>query len=105
MAVITPPQSQSQSQNNSLGLLGTLGIFGGTLLGVPALSTLGTGMVAANKLLNGQGNMNDYKENASAFQDAIKGLWGWVNPASGNIAKSPGDQSHILKYMRDNFSL
>ena len=44
MAVITAPQSK----NNSLG---TLGIFGGTLLGVPALSTLGTGMVAANKLL------------------------------------------------------
>ena len=51
------------------------------------------------------GNYSSAPQATSAFQDAIKGLWGWVNPASGNIAKSPGDQSHILKYMRDNFSL
>ena len=99
MAVITAPQSK----NNSLGTLGTLAMFGGTLLGQPWLSALGSGINAANSMING--NYSSAPQATSAFQDAIKGLWGWVNPASGNIAKSPGDQSHILKYMRDNFSL
>ena len=90
-------------KSNPLGLLGTLAMFGGTLTGNPFLTTLGTGMTAANKMINGQGNMNDYKENADAFQEAMKGLWGWVNPASGSIAKSAGDNSHILDYMRKNY--
>ena len=84
MSVIMAPQKQ----NNSLGLLGTLAMFGGTLTGQPWLTALCTGMSAAGKMLGGQGNMNDQKQNADAFQEAIKGLWGWVNPASGNIAKS-----------------
>ena len=80
MAVITAPQSK----NNSLGLLGSLAFFGGTLTGNPFLTSLGTGMNAANQMING----NNSPQTQSTFQDAIKGLWGWVNPASGNIAKS-----------------
>ena len=82
MSVIMAPQKQ----NNSLGLLGTLAMFGGTLTGNPFLTSLGTGMNAANQMING--NYSSTPQAASAFQDAIKGLWGWVNPASGNIAKS-----------------
>ena len=100
MAVITAPQSK----NNSLGLLGSLAFFGGTLTGQPWLTALGTGMNAANKMINGQGNMNDMKTNQDAFQESMEGLWNLVNPASNNIAKAPGDGSHILDYMRKNFS-
>ena len=81
-------QNNNSSPFGNLGTLGTLAMFGGTLTGQPWLTALGTGMSAAGKMLGGQGNMNDQKQNADAFQEAIKGLWGWVNPASGNIAKS-----------------
>ena len=87
--------------NSPLGSLGTLGMAVGTLTGQPWLTALGTGMSAANSMMNGNPN----PQSASSFQDALKGILGWVNPASGNIAKSDGDYSHVLDYLRKNGGL
>ena len=74
--------------NSPLGTLGTLGMAVGTLTGQPWLTALGTGMLAANKMINGK----DDEDTHSAFQDALKGILdGWKNPASGSIATSNPD--------------
>lgn len=72
--------------NSPLGSLGSLGIAVGTLTGQPWLTALGTGMSAANSMINGNGN--SAAQSIGAFQDALKGILGWTNPAHGNIAKS-----------------
>ena len=84
--------------NSPLGSLGSLGMAVGTLTGQPWLTALGSGMSAANSMING----NSTPEALSSFQDALKGVLGWVNPAQGNIAKSAGDYSHVLDYLRKN---
>lgn len=76
---------------NNGGPLGSLGSFGmalGTLTGQPWLTALGTGMKATDSLLNGNNGVNTNTNNIGALQEALKGLWEWVNPASDNIAKS-----------------
>ena len=84
--------------NSPLGSLGSLGMAVGTLTGQPWLTALGTGMTAANSIMNG----NSTPESLSSFQDALKGILGWVNPAQGSIAKPAGDYSHVLEYLRKN---
>ena len=81
--------------NSPLGSLGTLGMAVGTLTGQPWLTALGTGMSAANSMMNGNPN----PQSASSFQDALKGILGWVNPAQGNIA-SP---SPLKDFAKRNF--
>ena len=81
--------------NSPLGSIGTITTAVGTLTGQPWLSALGTGMTAANSLING----NSTPEAHSSFQDALKGILGWVNPAQGNIA-SP---SPLKDFAKRNF--
>lgn len=77
-----------KNNNNPLGTLGSLAMVGGTLTGNPFLASLGTGMTAANSMINGNSN----PQSVSALQEALKGIWDWTNPADGNIAKSnPND--------------
>lgn len=86
--------------NSPLGSLGTLGMAVGTLTGQPWLTALGSGMSAANSMINGNGYAAP--QSLSAFQDALKGILGWTNPASGNIAKSASTISDIANRVAGN---
>ena len=67
-----------------LGGLGALASIGGVLTGQPWLSALGTGLNAANGMMNGNA------QSAGDLAGAIGGLINsWKNPVSGNIAKTP----------------
>lgn len=77
-----------QNNGSPLGSLGTLGMALGTVTGQPWLTALGTGMKATDSLLNGNNNAQTTANNIGSLQEALKGLWGWVNPASDNVAKS-----------------
>ena len=67
-----------------LGGLGALASIGGMLTGQPWLSALGTGLNAANGMMNG--NAQSAGSLAGAIGDLING---WKNPVNGNIAKTP----------------
>ena len=66
-----------------LGGLGALATIGGALTGQPWLSALGTGLNAANGMMNG-GGAQSAGSLASAIGDLVNS---WKNPAGGNIAK------------------
>ena len=86
--------------SSPLGSLGSLTGAVGTLTGNPWLTALGTGMGAVGSMMNGNSN----PQSVSTLQEALKGVLGWENPASGNIAKAaPGVGTHILDYMRKNY--
>ena len=65
-----------------LGGLGALATIGGALTGQPWLSALGTGLNAANGMMNG--NAQSASGLAGAIGDLVNS---WKNPAGGNIAK------------------
>ena len=73
-----------QNNGGPLGSLGTLGIALGTVTGQPWLTALGTGIKATDNLLNPKSSVQSNKESAGTLQEALKGLWGWVNPASND---------------------
>ena len=72
-----------KENNNFLGALGGLATLGGMLTGQPWLSALGTGLGAANSIMNGNATQGDVQ----SLGDILKNIISWKNPASGNIAK------------------
>ena len=67
-----------------LGTLGTLASLGGTMFGVPLLTTLGTGMSGVDALMNGGGNANTITQTGGALAD-------------GNVASTAGKVADIAK--------
>lgn len=87
MAVIYP---QGSSGGGLLSGLGTLATLGGSLFGAPWLGALGTGMTAADSILNG-GGAGGLGNTGMTMKDILDQIAGaWKNPASGNIAQTPG---------------
>ncbi len=71
-----------------LGGLGTLAQIGGLVTGTPFLTVLGTGMNAADGLINGGGGANSVSSGITAYQDLKDAITGWKNPATNADAKS-----------------
>ena len=73
-----------------LGTLGTLASLGGTMFGVPMLTTLGTGMTGMDTLMNGGGSADTMTQTGGALSDLIKTLSAWKKPTDGNVASTAG---------------
>lgn len=69
-----------------LGGLGTLAQIGGLATDTPFLTVLGTGMNAADGLINGGGG--NVLQGASSLKDLKDAITGWKNPATNADAKS-----------------
>ena len=80
-----------------LGTLGTLASLGGTMFGMPLLTTLGTGMSGVDALMNGGGNANTITQTGGALGELLKTMSGWVNPTDGNVASTAGKIADIAK--------
>ena len=78
-----------------LGTLGTLASLGGTMFGVPMLTTLGTGMTGIDTLMNGGGDANTIDKTGGALHDLIATLW--KKPTDGNIASKAGTIADAAK--------
>ena len=98
LTYVKAPQQQQQS-SGILGTLGTLATLGGMVTGQPWLGMLGTGLGAADTLINGRSSGGGGSANtASATGDLGKLLKQlkdniWVNPSDNNVAKSEEKQA------------
>lgn len=89
---------QQQRSGGILGTLGTLATLGGTAFGVPWLGLLGTGMTAADTLINGGssggGGYEATSKATSDFGKVLKQLKDmWFKPSDNNVAKSAAKQA------------
>ena len=66
---------------NTLGTLGTLADLAGMATGTPWLSTLGLGMGAVGKMINGDDMTNDQR---AGLQEILGKISEWINPAKDN---------------------
>ena len=81
-----------------LGTLGGLATIGGALIpGAQWLTPLGMGLgMVSGQSGGGSGTNNGYM--SKILNDIVCG--DWYNPASGSLAKKPGDDSDILPIIR-----
>ncbi|MBR1437866.1 MAG: hypothetical protein IJ587_04950 [Synergistaceae bacterium] len=79
-----------QYVQSSPGILSNIGdlasLAGMAIPGAQWLTVLGTGMKAADGLINGYGG-NSGNSQMDALEKLKNAITGWKNPASGNIAK------------------
>ena len=92
------PQQQQRSNGGILGTLGQLAALGGTVFGLPWLTTLGTVASGADTLMNSgntaMGNIPAVKETGSGIRDFLDQVRQWKNPTDGNVAQTAAQQAN-----------
>lgn len=88
---------QAQSKGGGiLGTLGTLATLGGAAFGVPWLGAVGTGMKAADTLMNGNSSYSDQAQATGDLGEVLNGVLnslGLAKLSDNNIAKSAEEQA------------
>ena len=96
MSLTYHPSQQQQKSSGILGTLGTLATLGGMAFGVPWLGAIGTGMKAADTLMNGNSSYSDQAQATGNLGEVLNGVLGGLGLrklSDNNIAKSAEEQA------------